>query len=234
VLSCATFIISALSDQIGQKKCFQIIIFSQFIQISYWIILVQFNLSPWLVSYHQVFWQSTGGFYVLSAVAFSVVTAKTESKTSERWKAIISMQIAIESGTLLQYPLTILIQKTGTTGIKGILWASIALNTFIFSLLSLVFRDDKSSRKVFQETISAVFKGLRKIWFSENPEFLLFQFRWHFLFTSYATVAVFNLLSFFLLRPLSHFLMKIMAPFKLLEQQWKFLRFSQCKMLRRR
>ena len=44
VLSIVTFIISALSDQIGQKKCFQIIILSQFIQISYWIILVQFNL----------------------------------------------------------------------------------------------------------------------------------------------------------------------------------------------
>ena len=49
-------------------------------------------------------------------------------------------------------------------GIKAILWASIGLNTFIFSLLSLVFRDDKSSKKAFQKTISAVFKGLRKIW----------------------------------------------------------------------
>ena len=75
------------------------------------------------------------------------------------------MQIAIESGTLLQFPLTILIQKTGTTGIKAILWASIALNTFIFSLLSVEFRDDKTSRKAFKETILAVFKGLRKIWF---------------------------------------------------------------------
>ena len=75
------------------------------------------------------------------------------------------MQIAIESGTLLQFPLTILIQKTGTTGIKAILWASIGLNTFIFSLLSLAFRDDKSSEKAFQKTISAVFTGLRKIWF---------------------------------------------------------------------
>ena len=49
-------------------------------------------------------------------------------------------------------------------GIKAILWASIGVNTFIFSLLSLGFRDDKSSKKGFQETISAVFKGLRKIW----------------------------------------------------------------------
>lgn len=90
---------SALSDTIGQKIVFQYLLFAQLLTVSYYLIIVQFELSPWLWPYGGIFWTLGGGYASLLAVAFSVVTAKAPIGTPLRWIAILSMEAMIQLGS---------------------------------------------------------------------------------------------------------------------------------------
>lgn len=51
---------SALSDTIGQKVVFQVILFAQLLATCYYTIIVQFELSPWLWPYGTILWTLGG------------------------------------------------------------------------------------------------------------------------------------------------------------------------------
>ena len=74
ILNCFTFLFGALSDQIGQKKVFQTLLFSQFIQVAFWIITVQFDLSPWILQYSTLIFTLSGSFPALFATDWKLIS----------------------------------------------------------------------------------------------------------------------------------------------------------------
>ncbi len=90
----------ALSDIIGQKLVLQILLFSQLLTSAFYVVIAQFELDPWLWPYGGVFWTLGGGYASLLAVAFSVTTAKTVPGSSQRWIAILSLEIMIQLASI--------------------------------------------------------------------------------------------------------------------------------------
>ena len=79
----------------------QYLLFSQLLTIIYTLIIVQFGLDPWLWPYGVIFWSLGGGFATVLSVAFSIVTAKAPIGSPLRWITILSMEVAIQLGSLL-------------------------------------------------------------------------------------------------------------------------------------
>ncbi len=54
--------LSALSDVIGQKLVFKILLVAQLLTCAYYAVIAQLDLDPWLWPYGELFWTLGGGY----------------------------------------------------------------------------------------------------------------------------------------------------------------------------
>jgi len=133
------------------------------------VIIVQFDLSPWLWPYGGIIFTLSGGFASAVAVSLAVVTAKAPLGTKSRWVAVLSIEFMFQFASCFEYIVGLIITKYRITGILSVLWSCIGLIVFTFFLVTFKFREDTVKQTTARQTLITLFSGLRKIYFQFEP-----------------------------------------------------------------